>query len=507
MGYNVKGFTPTAPDESQVDFGHRFEISQIGDDGRKADFLRGKLRTPENPNPQVFGQGRDWYTFDPGTGKYIALTNKSSWDMSDIMEAIPAAVKGAASTAGMAAGTLGGPMGMAAGAAGGSMAADAGMRTLTGLVDPDYRKAQTWAEEAKQVGLEGAISGVLGGLGGAIAAPGIKAGAAQMAAKAAGQEIPELTAGQALSQTARKAMTTGPLSTMARAAGWTGENLASGGGQALRWLGGGPIRRDVAASVTPVLNKLQIPAMISELPQQALTGIPKLAAKAARSKLGSWMLGENAEPFANAAEGLLRPRASQTSTLALNRAMRGTAEETSARSAGGNIGEMIGSKLAGATGKDVSAIATDAEEQALRDMGRTGIGEANEAEQEFAANAGQTAGKNASEANAAREAAWSKAGGKAGEKLGTAADVLGTAGRGVNQALNTTAGIGANVAGYGAYIPQYLSKGLRVAGEVGQPFENYLAARQGLSGLAEEQMAKRFPYKKAKSKGTVIVNK
>jgi len=137
-GLQVTGSKPTQADYSQVNPAHRAAIEAIGDEDLKKVYLEGALKKQGIKNPQIMGNGRDFFYFDPQFGKYVALTNNPDWDKSDLAEAGAALPRIAGSIVGGAAGALAGniPGGMAGAAAGGALGNTAA-QGLVGYFNPD----------------------------------------------------------------------------------------------------------------------------------------------------------------------------------------------------------------------------------------------------------------------------------------------------------------------------------------------------------------------------------
>lgn len=135
LGANVRGTKPTNANYDYVDPHMRYLINMEGvrnDDSMKKTMLTEKMRQKGMEDPQIVGQGQDWYAFDPGTQVWYALTDKPGLNSGDAIQygmAAPhfigsALGMGAGAAAGATAGALAGgigavPGGIAGGAAGG----------------------------------------------------------------------------------------------------------------------------------------------------------------------------------------------------------------------------------------------------------------------------------------------------------------------------------------------------------------------------------------------------
>ena len=524
LGYKIDNITPINPDESGVDFGHRWSVEMLGNDGQRRDYLASKLRSVDNPNPQLMGGGSDWYTFDPTTGQYKALTNKKGWDMSDVAQYLPQGIKAAGSIGGaVVGGALTAPSGpgaiagVAGGAALGSMIPDAAMRGLTAAVDPDFRREATVLNQAGQVGLEGAVSGALGGAGRAIGGPAIGY-AAKNALLPAGERA-VMTGGEAASNMAQKAMTTGPLSTVARGLGWSGEK----GGGALDWtagkIAGSPLARDVAAGyASPVVGGGgQAVSALGQLPAGAMTHAPGLIEKAAKSKLVQALLGEEKSTAIGQFASDIGKKSASPGNLfqRINQAFRKPGTENALNA--GDVGRNVGQKVGGWLGKDISAVSEEAQARAAQDIEKGSAqyfaenpedvanmfpsGNSAAINQGLAEEAGTRAASAATQRNAdlvANAGDW-------GEQFGKGAETLASGARAVGSAVDTTANAVLRSAQGIGKVSKYGGSALKNAGTAAQPFENYLYARQYLTPKAEEQLSRLFPYKKRAQQGKLVV--
>jgi hypothetical protein len=489
MGYQVKSVRPTAPDESGVDFETRFAVSNLADEDMKKAYLETKLRRQGIANPQIMGSGRDWFTFDPQSNQWKALTNKANWDVSDIAEALPAAAKGITSAVGGTVGMAGGVPGMAVGAAAGNALADAGMRGALYGLDPDYKAVSTLGQHLKEIGVDSAVAGGTAGvLGGA--------------AKYLGPAV-------------RGLVTSGPVSTAGRAIGGAGQAVSSGVGKAAGFMAGGPLRQDVAASFIPGVMNAQLAGLGAELPQMAMTGGVSALGKAATSGPVKAVLGEEtSQNLGRGIESLLAKRGGDP-LRTLNDVLRSgkpAAEiPPTARDVGGNIGE----KLARWFGRDPSAVGRAAEETQSRAAMEAAdalaaehpeladaIYQGAESQEPFAQQMGQRAAEDATRENAVRSQKW----GGIGETFGQGVENLGRAGQNLNRAIRGGTMLGLRGAQGAAAAAKPAFSALHKASMLAQPYENYLWLNQGLRPLAEEQVSRRFPWKKRQVSGNLLAN-
>ncbi len=198
MGHEVQGVAPANANYDNVSMKHRaiIELPGINDDEKKM-LLESRLKREGIEQPSIIGQGSDWFSFNPMTNRWDALTNKPGADLSDLSEVATSAPRILGSMAGGGAGAAAGaglgsiPLGAAGGAVGGQLG-DAATAGLGMMVDDDYRNMidnKGLGDIAREQAPKALMDAAGGGLGGLLskAAPALwKGGAAATSAKVPG---------------------------------------------------------------------------------------------------------------------------------------------------------------------------------------------------------------------------------------------------------------------------------------------------------------------------------
>jgi hypothetical protein len=498
MGYQVTSMRPTAPDESRVNFGHRFALQEIGEEDMKKAYLETKLRKEGFENPQIMGKGRDWYAFDPKSSSWIALTNKSSWDTSDIAEGVAQVAKGVGATVGGSFGALagagGGPPGILAGAGLGAGAGNAmvqgGMRAGLEALDPEYHKVMTGMQHLKDIGVDSAVSG-------ALAVPFVGA------AKYGGPLL-------------RGMATTGPVSSAVRATSGAGRAVASGTEKAAGFIARGPMRTDIAGSFVPGVMEGQIGSLAMQAPRAAMVQGPEYLARGVESGTGKALLGEEAtSKIAGWLRSLLTKSSKPDRVRVLNESIRKGVLPGDLPPNARDVGRNLAEKLSGMFSREPANVGKSAAEtykgqqaKLMKDLvdeplyGYVDNFMSSPSEEAAAELISRTAASRAAGQNAARAASW----GKTGETFGALAENIGHAGVALEKGIRgTTRGVLRGVQS-GAGVAKPALGALNRASTLTQPFENYLLANKFLQPYAEEEMARYFPSKKRQLYGTLLAD-
>lgn len=190
LGWQVQAVKPLQADYDNVQSSWRAAVSQLTNDDERHQYLTSQMTQLGMASPVIEGAGDDWYVHNPGSGDWVALTNKSGFDTSDILPGVMGAGHLAGAIAGGAgAGALGLPSGpgalaaAAAGAAGGGALAEAGMRGVHALLDPQFRAVagQNLGNQAKDIALSAAGDALAPVGGAALGALARRAGGAGLA--------------------------------------------------------------------------------------------------------------------------------------------------------------------------------------------------------------------------------------------------------------------------------------------------------------------------------------
>lgn len=289
----VKSSVPQNVDYNGVNKSWRAAIEALPNDAsvRKA-YLQTKMDGLGFKDRKIIGDGEDFYSFNPETGKYSALTNSPGLDMSDVAGFLPSAARmvgaigGGAlgGTAAAAAGSVvpvagtvaGGIAGAATGAAAGGALADEGMRKVAGFFDSDFKNTMNNMSEEQQSGNRREQAGralLDGGTGGFSRIPGVAKALNKMA----------------------------PTSWFARGAGKAadvGGRIAGGAG---KFVAENDLARGVATTMTPGLGQAQQAGLImraGELPGLINKGVQKVAQRFAPKSGVAEAAGEFMKPRA-----------------------------------------------------------------------------------------------------------------------------------------------------------------------------------------------------------------
>ena len=302
LGWNVAAMKPQDADYDAVQMPWRAAVLKLPDDDMRRAYIEGQMRRAGVEQPQIVGQGRDWYVFNPNSSRWVAATNSPEWDSSDLVEAGLEIPRVAAATIGGSAGfAVGGgtplsALGAAAGAglAGGSV--DAAERLALAAYDPVFREQLQqrggWTSMAKDLGVHAGIDAVAGGFG--AAAPMVARG---LLGSGAGKAAANVIDNGLLSQGMRGA------GRVTEAAG-EATNLA---GRALDY----PIAKDIISYSTPVTGDIATAGWLAQAPGY----IPRAMTKA------TGYLGENMPRWAEEGAGALHQLAGKSGTGAERRAL------------------------------------------------------------------------------------------------------------------------------------------------------------------------------------------
>lgn len=454
FGHQVQGIKPLSPNESGVNFQWRYAIGELDDEDAKKAFLESKIRRQTGEaQPKIVGSGRDWFYFNPASLQWTALTNKSSWDLSDLGEAAPEIVKGVASGAGGILGAAGGAaagaptvvgavpgaiLGGAGGAAAGGAAANAALKGLA-AIDPDFRAATTMKTQLMDVGREAMIDAGFGGL-----------------FPAAGAVAPKLGA----------ALARGVVSPVGRGVSAMAAETGGLAGGTARMIRTSPFAEETAQYSAPVLGDISLGGLIMQAPEAAATygakGLGRLGEAAWPEKYLGERLGGTVKGKARAAaEELLAGQPVVSRAADFSRKMRGLPPKAAEPGAAG-----IYRQLGRAVGRQMKLPGYEAriKRRLAEEVSKPGTTiEAYKELQELLAG------------RAARE----EAAGRIGQQAGHVAEAMAGVGRGV-----VGAGRGITRAGlYGLEAGGSALQGLGRAAGSGfaylQPFESRLAARYG----------------------------
>lgn len=286
MGWTVQGATPQNADFSGVSAGMRAAVNKLPTDDARRMYIEQTLTRQGIEKPQIMGAGRDWYAFNPQSGRYTALTNTPNWDVSDAVEfglevprAIASAVGGGAGLA-LGGGVASVPLGMAgAGLAGGAV--DALTRGAIAGVDPAFRDVaranlgDMGKDLAMGAGLDAATMGLYKGagpagrwvggklMGGAqkIASPKI-AGAMNFAGKAA----------TGLGNATEAVMQAAPASKTAQAVGRVSQGMGEGM-QGLAKMADNSLGHELATFGIPGAAEMQAASFIGQAPSYLSRGM------------------------------------------------------------------------------------------------------------------------------------------------------------------------------------------------------------------------------------------
>jgi hypothetical protein len=271
MGWKINAIEPNDVLEDFVKPELRVAVANLGsnDEVKKA-YLREKLQDMGLQNPNIVGQGTDFYVFHPESNKYFALTNKRGVDMSDIASGLsqaPGFIGGAwggMAGAGAGAGVASIPLAVAGGAAG-QFAGDALARGAIAAYDPTFRKiaGENLGEQVKDLGINALTSG---GTAGAFRTLPVAA----RALRGANSQAPELVRG---------VLENGPVSSIARGIGRGAEEVGIVGSTLSKPFVGAGMARDIAASQIPGVGTMQGVGLAMQAPGGLARWITKMYGK------------------------------------------------------------------------------------------------------------------------------------------------------------------------------------------------------------------------------------
>lgn len=486
----VKSFAPSegAVDYNGVNKSWRAAIEALPNDPmvRKA-YLQSKLEGMGVKDRKIIGEGEDYYTFNPQTGKYSALTNSPGLDMSDVAGFAPSLVRGLGSAAGMAVGgTLGsaaGPVGSvaggAAGAGAGGFLADEGMRKVAGYFDKDFDSAMGNMTEEQRSGnrkeqaFRGAIDTATGGVS---RVPGVASALSKL----------------------------NPFSRLAQGSG----AAAQGVGAAAR--GAGQLVAEPGIARTVVTNSIPGLGQVSQLGSMMRAGeVPQYLARQG---------GKVANAVANSVDNL-RPQSASTAEaakdffLTLNKrnstnAPAGLASKIE-RAFGGMSKEQLLQKRAGdAANKAFQTGTEEARNYATKATQKAGESTLNPTRvKDFYQNAGQKMGRYFDKRSAAKgnTSNYAKSFEKAGAGVGEFVSGVSSVGRGLENVAEGTVGLAGKALKHGGGAVNLAGRGLKSAGTVTAPIEGrVLFSRGAQSGIEElqslspeEQLKRAFQQKQS----------
>jgi hypothetical protein len=445
-GMQVKGMTPTNADYSQVSPAHRAAIEAIQDEDLKRVYLESALKKQGVKNPQIMGNGRDFFYFDPQFGKYVALTNNPEWDMSDVAEAGVAAPRVVGSLVGGAMGAAAGniPGGMAGAAAGGALG-NVAAQGLVGYFNPDA--GEVMSQNLGTMAKHGAVNAAVDA-----AAFGIPAGAGKLLGP---------MAEKGLISSAAKGLGSG-METAGRAVGKVAGALDN------------PVGQNLASSFIPGAAEASTAGIVGQLPGQAIRGASR----------GLGWLGER--------EGLNSVAPELSASL---RRVSQNLVKRSPTNVGPSGTERVASFLGGKS-PQARSIATS--EDILGNAGemiggrsgmRRGIMDLYKAGRDIGQNRQEALG--AAKAMYAEKAAGVQKAGNIGRTLGRGVQSVEDIGRGLEGVGNTIAATALKGARAGGYVTGKVGQAVKAAGTVGQPIENKLLTRYGAEEAYNRMKPKR----------------
>lgn len=490
-GFQVQQAIPSNADYSMANPEFRAAVSLLPNDGSKEMFLKDVYRGRGIQDPQIMGNGRDWFVYDPESENFYGVTNNPDWDRTDITEGLAEIPGVIGQAAGAIGGIPGGIPGIAAGAAAGGMAA----RGLT-------RGAVAGMDELANDGSFGralmsdptALAKTMG------AEAGLDAGAAAIG--------PVL--GKTVGPAAKRVMETGPVSQVAKGLGWAGENIGRGISKSAQFVDESPLAKEISSFAIPGAGDAVGLGFVGQLPGMTLRGGTNAMGKLGRSKLMQRYAPGAGNKMASLSDDLLRPRSTPTNTSTamtegaeqMASAMRGEAYERpiagTSESILGNLGEKLGS-MAGNSKAYREAIyrygrqAGLGAEEAMSMARRTKPGDAARYADDILSTPGVRNTKQVAQ-TMARPDTW----GQAGAKLGRGTQTIENIG---DVAYKTGMGVTGGVLKAGKRAGQagsYAGLGTKLAGTVASPLENRMYFRYG----AEEALSpyyERSPWQKSQS--------
>lgn len=450
LGWKVNNVKPANADYSNVQSGWRAAITALPDDDMRRAYIEGQFRKMgHQQTPQIMGQGRDWYAFNPGTSQWVAVTNNPEWDRSDAAEALVHAPR----VIGSSLGVLGGIPGVVAGGTGGDIAT----RLALAAIDPTYKQVATasagnMGAMAKDIGINTLVDAGTMGL-----------------AKGGGALLNRF-ASAGTNQAVRAMATAGPISTAARAAG-AGAEVAGGLTKVVGNAADSQIGRQVMAYMNPLTSGPMMTAEMAQLPGQATRGLAHLPGFLAEQPWVQKMVGaERAEGMRDLTGMLTKSRASSRNgaeELAARFGRPAPAYEPGSREVVANTVEDLAARRAGGS-------YTTARDAAYKEARMYGMN-ATDAYK----NVAEEAGNEAFDASMAASKPYQAA----GEHVGNIIDHLERAGRGAENFMTGAHGFAAKgLKGAGVGM-QYGGRGLNRAATVAQPIEAYNWGRLGSEEL------------------------
>lgn len=446
-GLTASNVMPTTPDYSQVSPAHRAAIEAIPDEDLKKAYLESALKKQGIKNPQILGNGRDFFYFDPQFGKYVALTNNPDWDMSDLAEAGVAAPRVLGSLAGGAAGAAVGniPGGMA-GAAGGGALGQAAAQGLVGYFNPEA--GQVMSQNFGTMAKHGAVNAGVDAL-----AFGIPAGGAKLL-------------GPALEK--------GAISSVAKGLG-SGMESAGGAVSKVARAVDNPIGQNLTSSFIPGAAEASTAGIMGQLPGQAIRGVSR----------GLGWLGER-EGMQHVAPEIAASMRRVSQNL-LKRSPTGPSPVSGAQRMASFLGGKSPQARPVASSEDI--LGNAAEMISGRTGMRRGVMDLYKAGRDIGQNRADALG--AAKAMYAEKAAGVQKAGGIGRAIGRGVQSVEDLGRGLENVGNAVAGTVLKGARAGGYVTGKVGQAVKAAGTVGQPIENRLLTRYGAEEAYNRMKPKR----------------
>jgi len=490
FGHQIIGMQPVQA-ENQVNPQWRAAIDNLADDDARRMYIEHQIRREtQDPKPNIMGQGRDWFYFNPKNQGWTALTNTPGMDMGDLAEGAQTGIKAVSSAIGSIGGLMAGPAapvvspalggaasGLSSAATRLSSATEPGRQMeqlgygieMTGQdptanmfagtsIDPSQLDPQAADPEYQQEKREAVLSTIDPAFRAATSAEEQLAGAGKEAAVDVGLGF----GAGALSQIpgVRQAITAGPLSAIGKTTAGMGEAGSAGVKNIAKTATQIPLLGETAAYMMPGAGDAALLGTLMRLPRGIVTVPVDLARKYGGSeaveKYAGKPVAEVVQRLQGGAEQLMKPRGTARATEEVASKIRGITPEAAdptARDVLGNLGEMAAQKMEErAHRKGLDAL--------LAGKGDEALGLAEE--------------------SLARAGTWGKALPRAGEALGAGLENIGRLGQTIARgAIGATKGSLYGLQGAGA-MGQAGFGGLRRGFTLAQPFEPYALLRSAL---------------------------
>lgn len=476
VGAKLAGAKPQSADESGINAMWRYGVESLPeeDDVRKT-FIETKLKKEAGvEKPQVIGKGSDWYYFNPGERKWMALTSGEGMTKATFASAVPTALKAVGSAMGGVGGAVaGGGLASAATGAVGAVLGGRGGHYLNKMIssglDPDIGRLES--EYADKKHGKGALNHIMGDLGENkldMALDGLGGGLAG--------GIPKLFAKGAISQATRGA--------------GSALNTAGGATQGLANVVDNRFGRALIRS--PVTGGAEVAAFGAQAPDYAIRKGTELINKGAK-----WVAGKaGGNPSASA---LAAPQGSWGRIGSAVKSKVGEWGQSAAKftddlmQSRGPTDEIIhaAEKTAERTAKvkakpKPSDVLIGAEEAAPKATSRDILGNLGEkigfkrTPKDYLEKGGVYSDEAANVLSKQQQAKNAMAGGKTGERAGNTMQNVAKAGKGLEDGLDyaTKKALG-GVRNTGK-LASATGRSMQTLGTLTNPWENRLLARQGL---------------------------